>query len=70
MKTKFKTNKYFLECQASMNKTYFENLLKAIKTSEDVNLEDEKKAEANPDEDQKFLEMQQVQILNHNLALI
>lgn len=53
-----------------MNKTYFENLLKAIKTSEDVNLEDEKKAEKNPDEDQKFLEMQQVQILNHNLALI
>jgi hypothetical protein len=70
MRTKFKANKCFQEWEAIMNKTYFENMLKAIKTSEDLNKADEKKAEKNLDEDQKFLEMQQVQILNHNLMLI
>ena len=70
MRSKFKNNKVFQEWEALMNKVYFENMLKAIKTSEELNQQEEKKAQENPDEDQKFLEMQQVQILNHNLMLI
>ena len=45
MRTKFKANKRFQEAESGMNKRYFENMLKAMKTSEDLNKEEEKKAE-------------------------
>lgn len=58
MKAKFRNNKSFQELESVMDKKYFDTMLKAIKTSENQNLEDEKKAEINPNEDQRFLEIQ------------
>jgi hypothetical protein len=51
MKAKFRNNKSFQEVETEMNRLYFDTMLKAIKTSENQNLEDEKKAEINPNED-------------------
>ena len=44
MRSKFKSNKVFQEWEGQMNKVYFENMLKAIKTSEELNQQEEKKA--------------------------